>query len=298
MSDAWPELQYAAWKETRDTLHMWTQIVGKTALSHSPLTNHWWNCGLTVTERGLSTAVLYEGKLPFRIEFDLVDHALYIYAKRHAAQGIKLASMPVAGFYRTFIDAMRKSDLTPAIWPVPVEIPNPIPFAEDTQHATYEREPVERFHHTLLSVQRVLSEFRARNCGKCSPVLFWWGTFDIALTLFSGRLAPPREGADRILREAMSHEEISIGWWPGDASFPEPAFYAYAAPEPPGFASAQLQPAAAYYSAEKGEFFLPYEAVRKSADPETLLLQFCQSAYGAGALLGRWDPALLRTAAL
>jgi hypothetical protein len=290
----WPELPYSQWNETKDTLHMWTQIVGKTALSHSPRVNHWWNCGLEVTERGLSTGVLYEDKLPFRVELDFTQHELHVFAKRQAARTIPLESMTVAEFYRRFTAALRELAIAPQIWPVPVEIAGGIPFTEDTQHNVYDPAAVERLHQVLLSVERVLDRFRARFCGKCSPVLFWWGTFDICVTQFSGRPAPPREDADSILREAMSHEEMSFGWWPGDDSFPEPAFYAYAAPEPGGLAAAGL-PAGAYYSAEKQEFFLPYANVRSADDPDALLLEFLQAVYDSGAKLGNWDAGLVRS---
>jgi hypothetical protein len=289
----WPELNYADWKDTKATLHMWTQIVGKTALSHSPRVNHWWNCGLEVTEHGLSTDVLYEDRLPFRVEFDFIAHELHIYAKRRPTQSLALAPQSVAEFYQRYTGLLRALEIQPRIWPVPVEIDWGIPFREDTQHASYDPKPVERLHQLLLSVERVLDRFRARFCGKCSPVLFWWGTFDICVTQFSGRPAPPRDGADSILREAMSHEEMSFGWWPGDDSFPEAAFYAYAAPEPAGLGAAELPPGA-FYSPEKYEFFLPYAAVRTAPDPEQLLINFLQAVYDSGARLGSWDAGLVR----
>jgi hypothetical protein len=294
MHDAWPELPYTEWKDTKDTLHMYAQIVGKTALSHSPRINHWWNCGLEVTERGLSTPLLYEDDVPFRIELDFIEHELHIYAKQQQPRSFRLGDS-VADFYEIFKKAMHYSVLHPRIWPVPVEISNGIPFKEDTQHASYNPGSVERFHQLLLSVQRVLNQFRASYCGKCSPVLFWWGTFDICVTRFSGRPAPPREGADRILREAMSHEEISCGWWPGDDATPEAYFYAYAAPEPDGIGTQRLLPSEAFYSAEKQEFFLPYEAVRTAMDPDAAALDFFQSTYEAGAGLGKWDIGLVRS---
>jgi hypothetical protein len=294
--DAWPALPYADWRDTRDTLHLWTQLVGKVALSHSPRVNHWWNAGLQLTARGLGTELLYEADRAFEIRFDFIAHKLRIICSDGRKGGFDLAPMSVADFHRQLTAVLREVGCRPRIWPVAVEIGNPIRLNDDIEHASYDPLAAQRFWHVLLQVNRVLRKFRAGFQGKCSPVLFWWGTFDLAVTRFSGRPAPPREGADSILREAMSHEEISHGWWPGDESMPEPLFYAYASPEPAGIAQVPPRPPAAYYLSARNEFFLPYDAVRTAADPDAVLLDFLHSTYEAGAELARWEPALLKPA--
>jgi hypothetical protein len=275
---------------------MWTQVVGKIHLEQTPLVNHWWNVPLYVSARGLTTSAMpYKDRI-FEIEFDFLDHKLRIVCSDGAARILELRPQPVADFYAEVMSALRELGMEIKIWTMPVEIPDPIRFEEDTVHASYDAEYANRFWRALVKVDDVLKEFRARFIGKVSPVHFFWGSFDHAVTRFSGKLAPPRPDADLINREAYSHEVISHGFWPGNKDM-EAAFYSYTAPEPAGLADTVSQgkilPAQTFYSTDMKEFFLPYDAVRSSDSPETALMDFCQTTYEAGANLAGWDRAAL-----
>ena len=293
---AWPPLPLSEWEPTRATLHMWTQIVGKVRLALTPRVNHWWNVPLYVNSRGLTTSAIPYGSGSLEIQFDFLKHFLEMQACDGAFAAIPLAPRPVADFYREFFAALASIGVHVKIWPMPVEIPNPIRFDQDRTHASYDPEFAHRFWRALVSVDSVLNEFRARFIGKSSPVHFFWGSFDMAVTRFSGRRAPERPGADAITREAYSHEVISGGFWPGNEGVSDAAFYAYAAPEPSGFSKAPVRPAAAAYSTQLSEFILPYEDVRLSSDPRAAILDFLQTTYAAGATLGNWDRAALERA--
>ena len=289
MPDArWPSLRYADWKDTYATLHMWTQVVGKIALKTTPPLNHSWGIALQIGPRGLITRSLYHDTRRFTLEFDFIEHQLILRIADGTVRNLPLEPMTVADFYRRVMAVLADLGLEVRIWPTPVEIPNPIRFEQDTIHHSYEREPVERLWAILQSCDRVMTSRRCSFVGKCSPVHFFWGSFDLAVTRFSGRLAPPREGP-AFMQEAYSHEVISHGFWPGNEQLPEPVFYAYAVPEPEGFKEAQVAPAAAAYSREMSEFLLTYESVRTSDDPDSALGQFIDSTYEAGARLGKWD---------
>lgn len=287
--DLWPALPLAAWKDTCETLHMWTQIVGKLRLSLCPLINHWWEVPLYVSARGLTTSPIPYGKGIFEVQFDFVEHRLIIQTDQGESKILPLVPKTVADFYRDFMAALQSLDIEVKFWPVPVEVPNPIPFAQDVKHASYDRDYAHRFWRILTSCDTLLKQFRSRFIGKASPVHFFWGSFDLALTFFSGRRAPERPGADRITREAYSHEVISFGFWPGSGDIKDPAFYAYAAPEPAGFAQTPVRPSAASYHSQLHEFLLMYDAVRNAPSPQNTLLEFLQSTYDAGANLGKWN---------
>ena len=295
--DAWPALPLEAWQETAATLHMWTQIVGKVRLALSPPVNHWWHVALYVTARGLSTSPMPQGQRTFEIEFDFLDHDLRITTDDGASQTIALGPRTVAAFYGDVMGALAALGFPVRIWPVPSEVPNPVRFDEDREHAAYDPEYAQRFWRVLVQADRVLKEFRGRFLGKASPVHFFWGGFDMAATRFSGRKAPPHPSipgvADVITLEGYSHEVSSAGFWPGGGPLPTPIFYAYAYPEPPGFRDAPVRPDAAYYSADLGEFVLPYDAVRTAGDPDAALLDFLQSTYEAAADRANWDRAAL-----
>ncbi|MGD0956774.1 MAG: DUF5996 family protein [Candidatus Acidiferrales bacterium] len=287
--EPWPALPLAEWNDTRATLHMWTQMVGKLRLALSPHLNHWWEVALYVSARGLTTS-----PIPYRlgiveVEFDFIDHVLRIITSRDDTRTIQLAPRSVADFYREFVATLSSLQVEAKIWPMPVEIPDPIRFDKDTQHASYDPEYTNRFWRLLVNVDTICKEFRARFIGKASPVHFFWGSFDLAVSRFSGRRAPERPGADGVTRDAYSHEETSAGWWPGGGEFTAPMFYAYAAPEPPGFREATVRPVQAFYHAPLGEFLLSYDEVRNSPDPKAALMDFLQSTYEAGANLGNWD---------
>ncbi len=290
--DRWPALPYDEWKDTYDTLHMWSQVVGKVALALAPPVNHSWGIALHVTPRGLSTALLPHGERSFFIEFDFVDHLLRIETTDDAGETLPLSPRSVAAFYKDVMALLDRMALPVHIWTTPVEIPSPIPFEEDTGHHSYDPEYANRFWRILVQVERTLTAARARFIGKCSPANFFWGSFDLAITRFSGRPAPPREGP-AFMRDAYSHEVISHGFWPGTAPVLEPAFYAYAVPEPAGLKSSIVRPDAAYYHQEMGEFILPYEAVRTADSPERALTAFVESTYETAATLARWDRAAL-----
>ena len=289
----WPALPLEAWEPTRATLHMWTQVVGKVRLALSPYMNHWWQVPLYVTARGLTTSPIpYEGGT-FEIVFDFIAHELLIEKNDGTAKTLRLAPRSVAEFYADVMAALRSLGIAVKIWTMPVEIPNPIPFDQDRTHASYDRDYANRFWRILVSADAILKEFRGRFIGKASPVHFFWGSFDLAVTRFSGRRAPEIPGADRITREGYSHEVSSVGWWPGDEMVKEPAFYSYAAPEPSGFSKAPVRPAAASYNTDLSQFLLRYDDVRNAASPRQALLDFCQSTYEAAAALGKWNRAEL-----
>ncbi|MBI3282125.1 MAG: hypothetical protein HYZ57_20075 [Acidobacteria bacterium] len=289
----WPELPLASWSATASTLHMWTQIVGKIRLALSPHVNHWWQTPLYVSAQGLSTSVIpYRNRL-FELEFDFLKHNLAIRDSSRATRYVPLYDRSVADFYRELIAVLHAISIDVKIWPTPVEIPDPIPFPEDTVHASYDPDAVSRFHRILMSVHAVLTEFRGAFMGKASPVHFFWGSFDLAVTRFSGRRAPEREGADAITREAYSHECSSAGFWPGSGPVSDAAFYSYTAPEPQGYSQYSVRPAGAFYHAGLKEFILMYEDVRNASSPEGRLRDFLQSTYEAGAILGNWDRAAL-----
>jgi hypothetical protein len=297
-SKSWPSLPFAEWKDTAATLHMWTQIVGKIRLTLSPWTNHSWHVTFYVTARGLTTSPIPLGSHTFEIEFDFIDHQLLIDKSDGARRAIQLKPQSVAEFYRSVMKTLSELELPVTINTVPNEIENPIPFDQDDEHRTYDREYANRFWRVLVQSDRVFKEFRSRFCGKSSPVHFFWGSFDLAVTRFSGRPAPPHPGGvphlpDEITREAYSQEVSSLGFWPGNAAAPTPIFYSYAYPEPAGFSEAKVQPDAALYETKLREFILPYEMVRTAGEPDQVLLEFAQSAYDAASRLGKWDRAAL-----
>ena len=293
----WPALPYAEWEATRDTVHMWTQIVGKTRLALTPLENHWWNVPLYVTPRGLTTSAIPYGPGAFEIDFDFIAHKLWIRtsADRHVSMGLYPRS--VADFYTEYMAALRSLGIEVHIYRVPCEFDDLTPFDQDRHHASYDAEYVDRFRRILIQCERVFKEFRSGFLGKCSPVHFFWGSLDLAVTRFSGRPAPEKEGVDRVTREAYSHEVISCGFWPGNRLFKEAAFYAYTAPSPPGLDAEPVRPAAAHWDRGLGEFILKYSDVRSAPAPDQSILDFCESTYEAGAKLARWDRALLERSA-
>jgi len=295
--DLWPELPLASWEDTYHTLHMWSQIVGKVRLALSPKTNHWWEVPLYVNSVGLTTSpVPYPGGV-FEIQFDFCQHKLTIQTSHATSRTLALAPRSVADFYREFMSALVSLGIEVKIWTMPREISDPIPFDQDTQHASYDAESVHRFWRILVSCDAVFKQFRAAFIGKASPVHFFWGSFDLAVTRFSGRRAPEREGADPITREAYSHEVISAGFWPGGGDIKGAAFYAYAAPEPAGFGQYPVRPPETFYHPQMKEFILMYDDVRRSDSPQGRLLEFLQSTYDAGADLGKWNRKELEKAA-
>lgn len=287
--ECWPALALDSWQDTYATLHMWTQIVGKVRLALTPVVNHWWNVPFYVSARGLTTSRIPYGERSFELWFDFIEHMLVLETSERAVRTLKLAPCSVADFYQEFMRMLRSERIDVKIWPMPVEIPHPTAFDQDRAHASYDSKRVERFWRILLSVDAVFNQFRADFIGKSSPVHFFWGSFDLAVTRFSGRRAPERAGADTITREAYSHEVISVGFWPGGGNVRDAAFYSYAAPEPTGLKEARVRPEAAFYDEHLGEFLLMYEDVRKARSPSTSLLEFCQSTYEAGSTLGNWD---------
>jgi len=287
--ECWPALPLDSWNDTYATLHMWTQIVGKVRLSLTPLINHWWNVPLYVTARGLTTSRMSYGERSLEIWFDFRRHQLILDTSDGGMKMLPLAPRSVAEFYRELFEMLRSAGIDVNIWRMPVEIPDPIPFDQDQTHASYDPAAVEKFWRILMSVDSVFSQFRAGFIGKSSPVHFFWGSFDLAVSRFSGRRAPERPGADAMTREAYSHEVSSVGFWPGGGDIKGPAFYSYTAPEPQGFHEARVQPVGAFYQKPLGEFLLMYDDVRKTQSPSKSLLDFCQSTYEAGANLGNWD---------
>jgi hypothetical protein len=287
-NNPWPALVLEEWQDTLETVHMWTQIIGKIRLAQTPVINHWWNVPFYISPRGLTTsAIAYEDRL-FEVEFDFVDHKLVIDSSDSATKILSLRPEPVAKFYERVMATLEGMDINIRIWPMPVEVPAPIRFDKDETHASYDPEYANRFWRVLVNVDEVFKEFRARFTGKVSPVHFWWGSFDHAVTRFSGRVAPPRKGADALTQEAYSHECISHGFWPGGNGV-EAAFYSYTSPEPAELPQAAIEPNAAFYSTDLKEFLLPYDAVRQSPSPETALMDFLQTTYEAGAKLAKWD---------
>jgi hypothetical protein len=302
-SDFWPALPFNEWQATAETLHMWTQIVGKIRLALTPWINHSWHVTLYATSRGLTTSPIPYGFYTFEINFDFIDHDLRILKSDGAVRVLKLRPQPVAEFYGAVMKALKELGLEVTIDTTPNEIVDPIPFDQDDKHRSYDPEYANRFWRVLLQSTRVLTKFRSRFCGKCSPVHFFWGSFDLAVTRFSGRAAPPHPGGiphlpDRVTREAYAQEVSSVGFWPGNASSPMPIFYSYAYPEPQGFAQAKVRPAAASYFAQLHEFILPYDAVRTAPSPDDVLLDFAQSVYDAASILGKWDRDALNESAL
>lgn len=289
---SWPPLRYEDWSDTAQTLHMWTQVVGKVRMMKSPPVNHSWHVVLYVTSRGLSTSPVPSGQGTFEIEFDFIDHRLRILTTEGAEHDFKLEPMTVADFYARVMAALAELGIDVTINPIPNEVAQPIAFTSDVIHRSYDAAAVERFWRVLVDSCRVLTQFRSRFLGKVSPVHFFWGAIDLAVTRFSGREAPPHPGAPglplRVAREAYSHEVSSAGFWPGGNGF-DAAFYSYAYPEPDGYAQASVKPAEAFYSPDLREFILPYDAVRTSASPEETLMEFLQSTYEAAADLGNWD---------
>ncbi|HET9178930.1 MAG TPA: DUF5996 family protein [Terriglobia bacterium] len=287
----WPALPLAEWEDTYHTLHMWTQIAGKVRLDLAPLQNHWWNSALYVNTRGLTTSPIPYQSEAFEIQFDFVNHRLEILTSFGRDQSLALEPKSVEEFYHEFLSALRAAGIEIIIDPKPQEVPEPIPFDQDETHRSYDAEYANRLWRILLSTTMVLEEFRARYMGKASPVHFFWGSFDLAYTRFSGRVAPPRKGI--ITSEAYSHECSSVGWWPGGGAVKGPAFYAYAAPQPEGYDGQVVRPGSAYYDGQLHEFILMYDDVRSAPSPRDAILEFAESAYEAGANLGKWDRNLL-----
>jgi len=296
--EVWPSLSYAAWKDTYATLLLWTQIVGKIRLVQTPWVNHSWHVVYYVTARGLSTSPIRHGERVFQIDFDFIDHQLIILTGEGQRRTLRLEPRSVADFYHALMTQLAALDLRVAINTTPNELEEAIPFETDQKHRSYDPDAVRRFFAALLQADRLLKQFRAGFSGKCSPVHFFWGGFDLAVTRFSGRPAPEHPGGvphlpDRVAREAYSHEVSSCGFWPGNEMLPEAAFYAYAYPEPEGFSDAAIA-LPGYYHRDLREFILPYDGVREAASPDGLVLDFLQRTYEAAATLGRWDEAVHR----
>jgi Family of unknown function (DUF5996) len=299
-ADPWPELPWREWQPTIATLHMWLQVVGKAKMTLAPPLNHWWHVTLFVTPRGLTTAAIPYGRRELQVDFDFVDHRLNVTESDGGSFAMPLEPKSVARFYREFMDGLHGLGIDVRIWPRPVEVAESIPFAADEKHASYDPGQAHLMWRGLVQADRVMKEFRSGFLGKASPVHFFWGSFDLATTRFSGRPAPPHNGgapncADWVMEEAYSAEEISAGWWPSSEP-PGPAFYSYAYPEPSGFSAATVQPEGAAFDARLGEFVLPYDAVRLAPDPDAAVLAFFQSTYEAGAELGHWDRSALEPA--
>lgn len=304
MSDAlrtimpWPALPYTSWRDTCETLHLWTQIVGKVRLARTPWLNHSWHVTLYVTARGLTTSAVPDGARSFQIDFDFIDHVLVIATSDGARREVPLRPQTVADFYAAVMAALHELGIDVTINMMPNEIPNAVRFDEDRQHASYDADAAQRFWRVLVNADRVFKRFRTAFLGKSSPVHFFWGSFDLAVTRFSGRRAPLHPGgvpnlSNEVAREAYSHEVSSAGFWPGGGVIDYPAFYAYAYPAPDGFAAARVRPDEAFFSPDLGEFILPYDAVRNAPVPDAALLAFLQSTYEAAADLANWDRAAL-----
>jgi hypothetical protein len=291
--DLLPALPFDSWKDTLATVHMWTQVVGKVRLKLCPLVNHWWNVPFYLTARGITTSAMPFERGTIEVKFDFIDHKLWLETSDGRAVVIALQAQSVADFYKKFMDALAELGVGVKIWTTPCEIPDPIPFEQDRTHAAYDPEAVHKFWRILVWVDQVLKEFRTGFIGKVSPVHFFWGSFDLAVTRFSGRRAPERPGADSITREAYSHEVSSAGFWPGGGDIKGPAFYSYAAPEPSGFAERRILPHAAFYHPQLKEFLLMYDDVRTAVDPKTALREFLQSTYDAAADAGKWERKVL-----
>jgi len=301
-SSPWPNVPLSEWSDTCETLHRWTQIVGKVRMALTPLVNHWWNVTLYVTSRGLTTSPIAHGTRTFEIAFDFVDHRLSIETSDGDIERLDLAAMSVADFYAEVMARLRRLGIEVHIWTMPSEIANAVPFDQDRAHAHYDADMAQRFWHALVQSHRVLQTFRSRFIGKVSPVHFFWGSFDLAVTRFSGRPAPAPSGvtpnvASWVMAEAYSHEVSSCGFWPGNGGYGRAAFYVYAYPEPPGYGDTPLRTTEGFYDKALGQFILPYDAVRQSPDPDALLLGFLQETYEAAATLGHWDRQALERAA-
>lgn len=296
-TEVWPSLRLEAWRETYATLHMWMQIVGKIRLSLAPMVCHWWDVTFYVTPRGLTTSPIPYGTRVFQIDFDFLEHKLLIQTAEGMTRSVVLEPRSVADFYRETMASLRSLGLEVSIWTIPVEVEDRTPFEEDHHHAAYDPEYAQRCWRILLQADRVLTDFRARFLGKVSPVHFFWGAFDLAVTRFSGRPAPKHPGAPHVApfvgHEAYSHEVSSCGFWPGGGPVDRPVFYAYAYPESEGFKECPVEPREAFYSEDMREFLLPYEVVRTATSPDEALLSFLQSTYEAAAILGKWDRAAL-----
>jgi hypothetical protein len=287
--DVLPALPFESWKDTLATLHMWTQVVGKVRLELCPLVNHWWNVPFYLTARGMTTSAMPYASGNVEIKFDFIDHKLLIETSDGRVSMIALEPQTVAEFYEKVMAALASRDIAVKIWTTPVEIPDPVPFEKDNVHSSYDADAVHKFWRILVWVDQVFKEFRAGFLGKVSPVHFFWGSFDLAVTRFSGRPAPERDGADPITREAYSQEVSSAGFWPGGGDISGPAFYSYAAPEPVGFVQAKVLPKAAYYHPQLKEFLLMYDDVRAAESPRAALLEFLQTTYDAAANAAKWD---------
>jgi len=297
----WPELPTTAWRETYETLHLWTQVVGKIRLARTPWLNHSWHVALYVTARGLTTSPIQDGVRTLQLDLAVIDHLVRVSTSDGAHRQFALAGQSVASFYAAIMAALAELGIHVAIDEMPSELPEPIRFSQDSQHAAYDPDAVRRFLQILVNVDRVFKQFRTGFLGKASPVHFFWGSFDLAVTRFSGRRAPRHPGgvphlSDDVACEAYSHEESSAGFWPGSGAVDYPAFYCYAYPEPVGFRVAKVKPDAAFFSEALGEFILPYDAVRSAADPDKALLEFLQSSYEAAANAANWDRAALECA--
>jgi hypothetical protein len=300
IQQAWPELPYAAWRDSSETLHLMTQIVGKIRLARTPWLNHSWHVALYVTARGLTTSPIPDGARSFQIDFDFLDHVLRISTSDGGQRQLPLTAQPVAAFYAAVMAALAELGIDLKIDDKPNELPDPIRFGDDQVHASYDPDAAHRFWQVLRQADRVFAKFRTGFLGKSSPVHFFWGSFDLAVTRFSGRPAPRHPGGvpnlpDAVAQEAYSHEVSSAGFWPGGGAIDYPAFYSYAYPAPEGFATTPVRPDAAFYSDALGEFILPYDAVRTAADPDSALLDFLQSTYEAAANAAKWDRAALES---
>lgn len=293
-ASAWPELRFDDWAATRQTLHRWVMIVGKVRMALTPLVNHYWNVPLYVTARGLTTSAMHHGDRTGEIEFDFIDHVLVFRVNDGTTRSLPLEAKTTAAFYSDVKETLRALGVAIEISTLPVEIVDePLPLDRDELHRSYDRDAANRFFHVLSSAEKVFTQFRSEFIGKCSPVHFFWGSFDLAVTRFSGRRAPERPDADKITRESYSHEVSSVGFWPGDSRLQRMCFYSYAAPEPDGFPTATIQPAKAYYVDAMYGWYFDYDEVRCAKDPEETLLTFCRSTYDAAATLGKWDRAAL-----
>jgi hypothetical protein len=293
VEEIWPALPYLAWKDTLETLHMWTQVVGKVKLELVPFLNHWWQVGFTVTARGLTTSTIPFGHRVFQVDFDFLDHRLAIHVSDGSSRSIPLLPRSVADFYQEFMAALKELGIPVQITTNPVEVETTIPFDRDQVHASYDPDSVTRWWRILLQTDRLLQAYRTPFVGKSSPVLFWWGSFDLSETRFSGRPAPERAWPARWMALGADQEQASAGFWPGSGTVQEPAFFAYTYPEPPGYRDATIRPDAASYHLDLSEFILPYEEVRRSSSPDQLILDFFQSTYEVGATLAGWDRAAL-----
>ncbi len=291
--DVWPALRWNKWESTANTLHMWTQIVGKARLALAPLQAHWWNVVLYISPCGLTTSAMPIPGGTLEIEFDFLSHALHFRRSDGRTQELPLRPQSVAEFYTQYLERLQQLGVAVPIRPMPCELKEPIPFPEDTVHASYDPEYVQRFWRILMRTTAIFQRFSSRFVGKVSPAHFFWGSFDLAVTRFSGRPAPERPGADAVTREAYSHEVISAGFWPGNGGFGEAAFYAYAAPSPAGLERTQVSPASAFFNKELGEFILKYEDLLREPSPDDALMEFLQSTYAGAADLAKWDRAAL-----